>query len=303
MFRFDHLVKSNVSNLKSNMKGIILAGGSGTRLHPLTLACSKQMMPVYDKPMIYYPLSTLMLAGIKEILIISTPHDLPNFQKLLGDGTSLGCKFSYAVQAEPNGLAQAFVIGEEFIGKDKVALVLGDNIFHSDGLTKLLQSSSDPDGGVVFAYQVADPERYGVVEFDENKKAISIEEKPIRPKSNYAVPGLYFYDNEVVEIAKNIKPSLRGEYEITDVNRIYLERGKLKVGVLSRGTAWLDTGTFTSLMQAGQFVQIIEERQGLKIGCIEEIAYRMGFIDAEQLKVIATPLVKSGYGSYLLKQI
>lgn len=285
------------------MKGIILAGGSGTRLHPLTLACSKQMMPVYDKPMIYYPLSTLMLAGIKEILIISTPHDLPNFEKLLGDGTNLGCKFSYAVQDEPNGLAQAFVIGEEFIGKDKVALVLGDNIFHGDGMAKLLQSNADPNGGVVFAYQVSDPERYGVVEFDKDHDVISIEEKPQNPKSDYAVPGLYFYDNSVVEIAKNIKPSARGEYEITDVNKEYLKRSQLKVGILSRGTAWLDTGTFASLMQAGQFVQIIEERQGLKIGCIEEIAYRMGFINAEQLIQIATPLLKSGYGEYLLKVI
>jgi glucose-1-phosphate thymidylyltransferase len=288
---------------KQIMKGIILAGGSGTRLHPLTLVMSKQMMPVYDKPMIYYPLSTLMLAGINEVLIISTPHDLPNFEKLLGDGSKLGCKFSYAVQAEPNGLAQAFVIGADFIGDDKVALVLGDNIFYGEGMSKLLQQSSDPEGGVVFAYQVSDPERYGVVEFDKDKKAISIEEKPEAPKSDYAVPGLYFYDNSVVEIAKNIKPSPRGEYEITDVNKVYLEQGKLKVGVLSRGTAWLDTGTFNSLMQAGQFVQVIEERQGLKIGSIEEVAYRMGFIDAEGLRAVATPLVKSGYGQYLLKLI
>lgn len=272
-------------------------------MHPLTLVMSKQMMPVYDKPMIYYPLSTLMLAGIREILIISTPHDLPNFEKLLGNGSNLGCKFSYAVQAEPNGLAQAFVIGADFIGEDKVALVLGDNIFHGDGMAKLLQNSADPDGGVVFAYRVSDPERYGVVEFNADKNAISIEEKPVEPKSDYAVPGLYFYDNSVVEIAKNIKPSPRGEYEITDVNKEYLKKGRLKVGVLSRGTAWLDTGTFASLMQAGQFVEVIEERQGLKIGCIEEVAYRMGFIDKEQLREIATPLVKSGYGSYLLKLI
>ncbi len=285
------------------MKGIILAGGSGTRLHPLTLAVSKQLMPVYDKPMIYYPLSVLMMAGIREILIISTPHDLPMFERLLGNGKSLGCEFSYAVQEKPQGLAQAFTIGADFIGNDKVALILGDNIFYGSGLMQLLQQNSNPDGGVVFAYHVHDPERYGVVEFDEEKKAISIEEKPLQPKSNYAVPGLYFYDNRVIEIAKSLKPSPRGEYEITDVNKAYLKEGKLQVGILSRGTAWLDTGTFTSLMQAGNFVQVIEERQGLKIGCIEEIAYRMKFIDAVQLQMLAEPLRKSGYGEYLMRLI
>ncbi|MCD6178869.1 MAG: glucose-1-phosphate thymidylyltransferase RfbA [Bacteroidales bacterium] len=285
------------------MKGIILAGGSGTRLHPLTIAISKQLMPIYNKPMIYYPLSVLMMAGINEILIISTPHDLPHFKKLFGTGEDLGLKFSYKEQVIPNGLAQAFVLGEEFIGKDKVALILGDNIFYMRGLTTLLKSVSNPDGGVVFAYQVTDPHRYGVVEFDDSMTAISIEEKPEKPKSNYAVPGLYFYDNSVVEIAKNIKPSARGEYEITDVNRYYLEQKKLKVALLGRGTAWLDTGTFESLNEASQFVEVIEKRQGMMISNIEEIAYRMGFIDADQLRKLAEPLRKSGYGEYLLTLI
>jgi len=285
------------------MKGIILAGGSGTRLHPLTLAISKQLMPIYDKPMIYYPLSTLMLAGIKDVLIISTPHDLPLFERLLGDGKNLGCNFQYAVQEIPNGLAQAFVIGEEFIGQDSVALILGDNIFYGTGLHRTLLDSNNPEGGIVFAYHVTDPNRYGVVEFDKENKVLSIEEKPENPKSNFAVPGIYFYDNDVVKIAKNLKPSARGEYEITDINKEYLKRGKLHVSTLSRGTAWLDTGTFQSLLQAQQFVQVIEERQGLKIGCIEEIAYLKGFISKDQLKHIAKPLLKSGYGEYLMNLI
>jgi len=285
------------------MKGIILAGGSGTRLYPISISTSKQLMPVYDKPMIYYPLSILMMAGIKEILIISTPHDTPNFERLLGDGKNLGCSFSYAVQEVPNGLAQAFVIGEDFIGDDKVALILGDNIFYGAGLQSLLQENNDPDGGIIFAYHVSDPERYGVVEFDDDLMAKSIEEKPEDPKSNFAVPGLYFYDNSVIEVAKNIEPSARGEYEITDVNKYYLEQNKLKVGILDRGTAWLDTGTFASLLHAAQFVQVVEDRQGLKIGCIEEAAYNMGFIDREGLRAIADPLLKSGYGEYLLNII
>tara|TARA_B100000925_G_scaffold44098_2_gene28769 strand:- start:668 stop:1528 length:861 start_codon:yes stop_codon:yes gene_type:complete len=285
------------------MKGIILAGGSGTRLHPLTLAVSKQLMPVYDKPMIYYPLSTLMQAGIHEILIITTPHDAHLFQKLLGDGSQLGCRFEYKVQERPEGLAQAFILGEEFTGEDSVALILGDNIFYGSSMANILKASKDPNGGVVFAYRVSDPERYGVVEFDQQMKALSIEEKPAEPKSDYAVPGLYFYDNRVVDIAKNLKPSPRGELEITDVNKIYLEMGALEVGVLDRGTAWLDTGTFASLQQAGQFVEVIEERQGLKVGCIEEVAFEQGFIDAAQLEQLAQPLVKSGYGEYLIKRL
>ncbi len=283
------------------MKGIILAGGSGTRLHPITLAVSKQLMPVYDKPMIYYPLSTLMYAGIRDILIISTPQDLPLFKQLLGDGKKLGCNFQYAEQANPNGLAEAFIIGKDFIGNDKVALILGDNIFYGSGLKELLQSNNNPDGGVIYAYHVLDPERYGVVEFDKSGKALSIAEKPKNPKSNYAVPGIYFYDNSVVEIAANIKPSARGELEITDVNNEYLKKGKLSVSILDKGTAWLDTGTFASLMQAAQFVEVIEERQGLKIGAIEEAAYEMGYISKEQLVALAKPLLKSGYGKHLLQ--
>lgn len=286
---------------QQQMKGIVLAGGSGTRLHPLTLAVSKQLMPVYDKPMIYYPLSTLMHAGIKDILIISTPQDLPLFKQLLGDGKKLGCNFQYAEQAHPNGLAEAFIIGKEFIGNDKVALILGDNIFYGSGLKELLQSNSDPDGGVIYAYHVLDPERYGVVEFDKSGKALSIEEKPKNPKSNYAVPGIYFYDNSVVEIAASIKPSSRGELEITDINNEYLKQGKLSVSILDKGTAWLDTGTFASLMQAAQFVEVIEERQGLKIGAIEEAAYEMGYISKQQLVALAEPLLKSGYGKHLLQ--
>jgi glucose-1-phosphate thymidylyltransferase len=283
------------------MKGIILAGGSGTRLHPLTLAMSKQLLPVYDKPMIYYPLSVLMSASIREILIISTPYDIPHFMRLLGDGSRLGCRFTYAIQEQPNGLAQAFVIGRSFIGKDKVALILGDNIFYGNGLENMLQRSNKPEGGIIFAYHVSDPQRYGVVEFDKNRKAISIEEKPSQPRSNYAVPGLYFYDNEVLEIAENLQPSARGEYEITDVNKAYLNAGTLSVEIMDRGMAWLDTGTFPSLMQAGQFVQVVEERQGLKVGCIEEVAFKMKFINEEQLTEIAKPLLKSGYGQYLMQ--
>lgn len=285
------------------MKGIILAGGAGTRLHPLTIAVSKQLMPVYDKPMIYYPLSVLLMAGIRDVLIISTPQDLPNFEKLLGDGSQIGCRFAYKVQEVPNGLAQAFVLGKEFIGNDAVSLILGDNIFYGQGFQKLLQTCIEPIGGMVFAYHVKDPERYGVVEFDKDFNALSIEEKPQQPKSNYAVPGLYFYDNSVVDVAKNLQPSARGEYEITDVNKHYLKEGKLKVGLMGRGTAWLDTGTFSSLIQASQFVEVIEDRQGLKVGCIEEIAYHNGFIDARQLENIAEPLLKSGYGEYLLDLI
>ena len=303
IFTSSHFHIYTFSAYFAGMKGIILAGGSGTRLHPITYAISKQIMPIYDKPMIYYPLSTLMLAGISEILIISTPYDLPQFKRLLGDGNKLGLQFTYAEQAVPNGLAQAFVIGADFIGKDSVALVLGDNIFYGVGLGEQLQKNTNPQGGIIYAYHVSDPERYGVVEFDDNKKAISIEEKPEKPKSNYAVPGLYFYDNSVVEIARNLQPSARGEYEITDVNKEYLRKGKLQVSVLDRGTAWLDTGTFDSLMQASQFVQVIEQRQGIKIACIEEIAYKKGFINKEQVAQLAQPLLKSGYGQYLMNQI